>query len=201
LRKAFEDGFSDIETNNKMDKPTLSVGLAIGHIMEDLHVLLNDANIAEKTAKNGTSKNRTSKENERNALAVFARSRGNAENVIRAQWNEDLFENSDSSKKLNISQSLDWLISEFLDDKISNSIPYEIDNICKFYETWDKQSDSPARHEIERLLNRKKVDKKTTDLFLKYLNRNPNDYENINSFKQILLISSWVSRALRGDLK
>jgi CRISPR-associated protein Cmr2 len=62
--------------------PTLSVGIAVGHIMEDLADLLKFAREAEALAKGDGRKNGEA----RDALAVVVRARGNEACAVRERW-------------------------------------------------------------------------------------------------------------------
>jgi len=62
--------------------PTLSVGVAIGHAMEDLGDLLKFAREAESLAKNGNGVSSAG----RDALAVVVRARGNDACSVRERW-------------------------------------------------------------------------------------------------------------------
>ena len=65
------------------DNPTLSVGIGIGHSVEDLEDLLNYARAAEKHAKNS----KPGEGQSRNGLAVHVHKRGGGPVSVRGNWN------------------------------------------------------------------------------------------------------------------
>ncbi len=85
LSKAFETGLGGVAselTTPAEDRPTLSVGLGIGHVMEPMGALRDRAERAEKLAKGAD------KPASRNALAILLRIRSGAELEWRAQWSD-----------------------------------------------------------------------------------------------------------------
>lgn len=66
--------------------PTLSVGIAIGHSMEDLEDLLNYARAAEKNAKNPSE----GENDKRNGLAIHVYKRGGSPVKVRDNWTNSL---------------------------------------------------------------------------------------------------------------
>ena len=66
--------------------PTLSVGIAIGHSIEDLEDLLNYARDAEKNAKNPAN----GEGEKRNGLAVHVHKRGGGPITVRGNWTDSL---------------------------------------------------------------------------------------------------------------
>ncbi len=69
---------------NEKERPTLSVGLGVGHVLESMGELLNLGRKAEKLAKGGhlPTKQR------RNALAIQVDKRSGGSRSWRAQWND-----------------------------------------------------------------------------------------------------------------
>lgn len=79
LRTAFENAMAPACGSLPADRrPTLSVGLGIGHVMESMGDLLTLGRQAEREAKR-----------DRNALAVLADKRSGGSRVWRAQWSTD----------------------------------------------------------------------------------------------------------------
>lgn len=66
-------------------RPTLSVGLGIGHMLEPLGELRSLASRAEKHAKG----DRLPEAARRNALAITLRTRGNTETQVRLRWDDE----------------------------------------------------------------------------------------------------------------
>jgi CRISPR-associated protein Cmr2 len=79
LRKAFEGAMATACGSLAADqRPTLSVGLGIGHVMESMGELLTLGREAEREAKR-----------DRNALAVLVDKRSGGRRLWRAQWNTE----------------------------------------------------------------------------------------------------------------
>lgn len=68
------------------DRPTLSIGLGVGHIMESMGELLAIGRQAESLAKSGEL---AAEKRDRNALAVVVDKRSGGRTSWRAQWTED----------------------------------------------------------------------------------------------------------------
>ena len=86
LADAFRDSLHEIATEMDVtagERPTLSVGLGIGHLMEPLGALRARAERAEHAAKGDGDPNTA-----RNALAIALGIRSGAEVCWRAQWND-----------------------------------------------------------------------------------------------------------------
>jgi len=100
-------------------QPTLSVGIAIGHFMEDLELLLEYAREAERQAKHP----------DRNGLAIQMRKRGGEPISIRYRWDE----------------STDGLLRELVHLFIIQAIPHglarDLRDLERIYKAW-RQSDT-----------------------------------------------------------
>lgn len=70
-------------------RPTLSVGIGVGHVLEPMRELIERARRAEGIAKRGPPREELARDRQRNALAVVSARRGGAEAVLRRQWSED----------------------------------------------------------------------------------------------------------------
>jgi CRISPR-associated protein Cmr2 len=111
MAKAFPDTKAE-------DLPTLSVGIAVGHFMENLEDLLAFGRAAEKHAKKP----------DRNGLGVHLHKRGGSPVKVRKQWTDN------PDKRL--ATYADW----FLDNAISNRTPYELHRLATVYENWPTES-------------------------------------------------------------
>lgn len=85
LRDSFDTYLKDGLPNGD-PVPTLSVGIAIGHSIEDLEDLLNYARDAEKNAKNP----KQDEGEKRNGLAVHVHKRGGGPVTVRGNWTDSL---------------------------------------------------------------------------------------------------------------
>jgi CRISPR-associated protein Cmr2 len=146
--RKLHDKFSELLSN--YGPPTLSVGIAIGHFMENLEDLLGYGRAAEKAAK----------EPDRNGLAVHLHKRGGAPTRVRARWKENPNERLTHSARL------------ILADALPGKLPYDLRKLGDLYQGWpadtvpqalrqdvlrvirDKQPRAGRQHmpEIERIL-------------------------------------------------
>jgi CRISPR-associated protein Cmr2 len=128
-------------------KLTLSVGVAIGHFMENLEDLREYAKAAEKHAKtpdtNGV----------KDALAVHLRKRGGAPVMVRKRWADNLGER--------LGQYAGW----FLDGAVSNRTPYELDRLAGLYDGWDPASPPQAiQRDAVRIIEKKRPGGETSQM-------------------------------------
>lgn len=118
LYVAFADTMFRALSGIDVNQPTLSVGVAIGHFLENLEDLFGYGRAAEKSAKKPN----------RNGLAVHLHKRGGAPVMVRKQWTEGLDE---------------WLIQYagwFHAKAVSNRTPYELERLATVYEDWPADS-------------------------------------------------------------
>jgi CRISPR-associated protein Cmr2 len=128
-----DDALRDIPSS----RPTLSVGVAIGHFMETLEDLLACGRKAEENAKKGEPK--------RNGLAVHLYKRGGAPVGVRKQWTNALDES--------LAEAAGW----FLAGAVSNRTPYELDRLAEVYDDWQGGSLGQAmRSDAGRVIERKR---------------------------------------------
>ena len=114
--------------------PTLSVGIAIGHFMENLEDLLEYGRAAEKAAKSP----------DRNGLAIHLHKRGGAPIGVRASWNENPDERLKKFAKL------------MNDGIIPTKLPYELRAMAKLYEKWpEKDAEAAIEVDLIRLIAKK----------------------------------------------
>lgn len=127
------------------DKPTLSVGLGIGHFMEPLGALRARAEAAEKLAKGNDA------DRPRNALAVVLGVRSGGEHNVRLRWND--------SAGL---QDLQAMADAFRARRLPSRIAYELRGIDQRL-AWLREDDSREAKgmraaEVRRLLERARTD-------------------------------------------
>ncbi|VTS00798.1 type III-B CRISPR-associated protein Cas10/Cmr2 [Tuwongella immobilis] len=109
--------------------PTLSVGIGIGHFMDNLEDLLDYARKAEKLAKNGEPK--------RNGLAVYEYKRGGAPIEIRSQWSggeQNSWVNWAKTPNDRLMKYVGWI----LDGAIPMKLPYDLRNLVEHYRKWER---------------------------------------------------------------
>ncbi len=116
--------------------PTLSVGLAIGHFMENLEDLLQHGRAAEKAAK----------QPDRDGLAVHLHKRGGSPIRVRARWTENP---SPEKRMMNYAHLI-------LAEAIPSKLPYELRKLADLYENWPAQTVADAlRKDILRIIRDK----------------------------------------------
>ncbi len=127
---------------------TLSVGIAIGHFMENLEVLLDYGRAAEQHAKQPRPEDGS--QSARNALAVHLHKRGGVPIAVRRQWSE------------NMDDSLAGYAGMLGTGTIPAGLPYELKNMAAVYDAWpcdtetDKEKiDDAIRQDVMRLIAKK----------------------------------------------
>lgn len=141
--RALYQAFGECLENGKDQKEkklTLSVGIAIGHFMEELGELRRFAKEAERLAK----------EDERNGLAIMLHPRGGDTLSFRASWTE----NPDKSL-------LSW-IHAFREHKLPMRFPHDLRDLLDLYFPKSQQNDLQTDatvicKDIERLLHVKQI--------------------------------------------
>lgn len=123
------------------EHPTLSVGLAIGHLMEPLGALRKRAGHAEHLAKGDTEKK------PRNALAIVLGIRSGGELEWRANW--------DDREAL---AELEAFTNAYRDGQLSSRVAYDLRAIDRRL-AWMREDDSAVAHgmreaEVARMLDR-----------------------------------------------
>ncbi|BCU08375.1 type III-B CRISPR-associated protein Cas10/Cmr2 [Allochromatium tepidum] len=136
---------------NAAEHPTLSVGLAIGHLMEPLGALRKRAGHAEHLAKGDTEKR------PRNALAIVLGIRSGGELEWRANW--------DDSKAL---ADLEAFTTAYRDGRLPSRVAYDLRAIDRRL-AWMRQDDSEIargmrKAEVARMLDRAREEGGTDEL-------------------------------------
>ncbi len=136
LHEAF--GFTMEETLNgiAVSRPTLSVGVAIGHFLENLEDLLAYGRAAERAAKAPN----------RDGLAIHLHKRGGGPVKVRRQWGNGL--------NGRVRQYADW----FLAGAVSNRTPYELSRLADVYRGWPDatQARDAMQRDAVRVIDRKR---------------------------------------------
>ncbi len=166
--------------NEEGTPPTLSVGIAIGHFMENLEDLLGYGRAAEKAAK----------EPDRDGLAVHLHKRGGAPIRMRGRW----------------SDNPDVRLAKFAElmnkGIIPTKLPYELRTMARLYEPWQQHADSAIRMDLIRLIAKKQsrgVDtvRQALDGYLNEMNS-----AKLLGLAEELLVARQIDAALRqaGEL-
>lgn len=113
---------------------SLSVGIAIGHFMENLEDLLGYGRAAEKAAKQVKGKD---------ALAVHLHKRGGAPIHVRAKWNDR------PDKRLT---KFARLMNSGI---IPTKLPYELRTMVRLYEPWTANANAAIQQDVYRLIAKK----------------------------------------------
>jgi CRISPR-associated protein Cmr2 len=100
---------------------TLSVGIAIGHFMENLEDLLEYGRAAEKAAKKP----------DRDGLAVHLHKRGGTPIRVRAKWTDSPGPAEQWSRYAQL----------ILADAIPSKLPYDLRKLADFYKGWPRQTE------------------------------------------------------------
>lgn len=117
----------------KYGNPTLSVGIAIGHFMENLEDLLEYGRAAEKSAKKP----------DRDGLAVHLHKRGGMPIRVRSSWSD------------NPDQRLERFASLMNEGIIPTRLPYELQSMAILYENWNSNAANAIQQDLYRVISRK----------------------------------------------
>jgi CRISPR-associated protein Cmr2 len=130
--------------------PTLSVGISIGHALEDLEFLLKFGREAEKLAKGGVL-------GDRNGLAVTVRARGNSEISVREQWKARVSAPPPTLADMSLDDRLAFWAVNFAERRISSRFPYELKGLASIYENWadGAMRDEAMQKDVLRVFKRK----------------------------------------------
>jgi CRISPR-associated protein Cmr2 len=163
LHEAFRDAFEDFvkkmnDTRSAQDfltVPTLSVGVAVAHMLENFADLLNLGRQAEKLAK--SRRKGQGEEFDRDGLGVLVCARGNATLQVRRQWNSAAGE-----KRLD-----EWItswVADFSTGGLPRSFCRDLRELPDLYAAWDMKDDATEKKfskamaaEGARLLSRKQL--------------------------------------------
>ena len=191
LADEFARSLAKIATDLEIEagkRPTLSVGLGIGHFMEPLGALRARADRAEHAAK-GDATNTP-----RNALAIALGIRAGAELKWRAQW-------SDKTAL----DTLRTLTAAFRDRSLPTRAAYDLRGVDRRL-AWLREDDSGRARgmqaaEVARMLARKRTETgehipdKLRDLIRKQAKVQP-----LRELADTLIVARWLSARAAGDL-
>lgn len=160
LQQLFANSLIDVAQQLKAEKsPTLSVGLAICHIMTPLSVIRELAQHAEKHAKGDHVDETKNRETRRNALGILLSIRSGNDTKLRFNWN-------DAAGLEQFNQMIDW----YRDRTIPSRVAYDIRAIhlrtCDFSDEYQPKEDTTLtlRQKIQsaeliRMLKQARTDK------------------------------------------
>jgi CRISPR-associated protein Cmr2 len=164
------------------ERPTLSVGVAIGHFLENLEDLLGYGRAAEKAAK----------KRDRNGLAVHLHKRGGAPVKVRKQWSDD----ADSLDK-RLEKYARW----FLGGAVSNRTPYELHRLANLYDDWpDATLKDAIQRDAFRVIEKKRPGGEKTEEMQEIrlaVESHVNNADDLRDLAAELLIARQLAVALR----
>lgn len=171
-RKLHDDFGGRLE---KYGSPTLSVGVAIGHFMENLEDLLDYGRASERAAKKP----------DRDGLAVHLHKRGGAPISVRARWNE--YPDHRLARFANLMN----------DGIIPTKLPYELRVMANLYEPWAENADAAIQQDLYRLIAKKTsrglgTVRQALSEFIKEMNS-----DKLMTLASELLIARQIATALR----
>ena len=201
LARAFSEHLSGIAERMELDddeRPTLSVGLGIGYVIEPLGALRALADRAEQQAKGDAALN---SRNRRNALAILLRIRSGAELHWRAQWTDQ-----------QAFAALDRFTDAYRRGELPTRAAYDLRDIGRRLARLPDSDDETARGmrnaEVDRLLDRARRGggSEAVPRELRTLIRDragiadTADGQPLEELADTLIIARWLSARTAGDL-
>ena len=191
LADAFADSLDGIAAELDIpgpERPTLSVGLGIGHVMEPMGALRDRADRAERDAKGDS----TTKP--RNALAIALGIRSGAEIQWRAQWDDN--QAFDALTRLTAAFREGLLPSRAAHDL--RAIGLRLADQCE-----DETARGMRAAEVNRLLDRARGEggSRRIPAELRRLVRDRAAARPLNKLADELIIARWLSARTAGDLE
>jgi CRISPR-associated protein Cmr2 len=180
-----------VQSAPSSEKPTLSVGVAVGHFMEPLEDLRAFAIAAEQHAKRPRQGDPDS--TDRNGIAIHVHPRSGTDFSIRECWREG-------------SDSLDHRLKQwagFFDQaKLPKGLPYEIRTLANTFEGW---SDAeilalalPA--ELRRILGRKETQLNEGEkAWIEKQFDSVKERQALKALARELLVARWLAPHQTGD--
>jgi len=163
-----------------INTPTLSVGIAIGHFMDNLEDLLNYGRTAERAAKKVEGKD---------ALAVHLHKRGGSPIRIADRWG-----NSPEKRLLKFASLMNQGI-------IPTKLPYELRAMAKLYERWTDNTDTAIQQDLYRLIAKKSsrgIETVRKELATELQGMDSN---KLISLAQELLVARQLARVLKQETR
>ena len=171
------------------ERPTLSVGLGIGYVIEPLGMLRAVAERAERHAKGDATEHR------RNALAIRLRIRSGTELCWRAQWSDE--------KAL---EALKRFTKAYREGELPTRAAYDLRDVDRRLAWLRGSGNETARGmrkaEVERMLDRARLDggSRTIPADLRALVRERADHQPLTELADTLIIARWLSARTAADV-
>ncbi len=189
LADVFADSLAGIAADLEIgrdERPSLSVGLGIGHVMEPLGALRARAERAENAAKGDSTCT------PRNALAIVLGIRSGAEIQWRAQWIDDA-----------AFEALNRLTDAFRDGLLPSRVAYDLRAIgLRLAELREDETVRGMRAaEVDRLLDRARGEggSKRIPADLRCLIQKRTAVQPLNELADTLIIARWLSARSAGE--
>ena len=177
--------------------PSLSVGVAIAHAMENLGSLFDYGREAESIAKKGIGGRAVSEGKDRNGLAVTVRSRGNIPFIVREQWDSDKM-SQDYLSSLPIDERINLFAEFFMKNELPSKFPYELRENAKFYDGWQDSKQAVIQDVIRIFSNKEvKLSDSGKNILGEYIRARVHDAQTIRDFADELILAQWISSALK----
>ena len=174
------------------ERPTLSVGLGIGYVIDPLGMLRAVAERAERHAKGDATEHRRHR---RNALAIRLRIRSGTELCWRAQWSDE--------KAL---EALKRFTKAYRAGELPTRAAYDLRDVDRRL-AWLRGSDDETargmrKAEVERMLYRARRDggSRTIPADLRALVRERADHQPLTELADTLIIARWLSARTAADV-
>ncbi len=195
LQKLFANSLSGVANKLGAEKsPTLSVGLAICHIMTPLGVIRELASQAEKFAKGDHVDESQSTEKRRNALGILLSVRSGNDTKLRFNW--------DDLAGLN---AFETMVNYYVEKQIPSRIAYDVREIylrtCDFAID-DKQLQKDIQSaELLRMLKQARTNqsKKIADQTIDMLNERARKI-GLDNLANELIVARWFAAKTQKDL-
>ena len=197
--RALRDEFQSLMVGFGDNPPTLSVGVSIAHVMEDLELHLEYGRKAESAAKKGLDGKAEERE-ERNGLAVAVCARGNSAVTVREQWKDGTTDGA--LMNMSLDQRLEWWAEQFAEDRIPNKFPYELQENAGFYDGWAHETPEEettlgeaARLDVKRIFGRKDVtlDENGKAKVRDYIAAKVKDAKSICALSDEMIVAQWIA--------
>lgn len=164
--------------------PTLSVGIAIGHIRDPLEDLRTYGKAAEEHAK----------EPDRNGLALHLHTRSGGDPIlIREQWRE--------KDKKGLDERMEKWVKMYLDDTFPDKAAYDLKQLAEVYRGWDNPPDPVhIQKDLRRLLSRKRPGEGTSamqETEKQYLEEEVKSYDDLSRLAKELVMARRIAESYR----